>query len=277
MGKKNWPNFKKILIMIEKAEKEKLNINFDLYPYATTGSVMYILLPDWASKGGKWELLKRLKNQETKKKIIKEMQEKQAYEYDKIIVAMSPVDKTFIGKKITEIAKNQEVSVEEAIINMLIASEGRIITFFKTLDEKNIKAAIKHKLGFIISNGSGYNTKHYAKYKELVHPRCFGTFPRVLGKYVREEKLLSWEQAIYKMTKGPAEKIGLKKRGEIKKGNFADITIFDPKTVIDKATFENPFKYSKGIKYVLINGKIVIEKEKHTGELAGRVLRKTKH
>ena len=275
MGKKNWPSFPRVIEMIESAsQRSKININFDVYPYTTTGSVLYILLPDWVAEGGKRMLIKRLKDLTIRTKVIKEMQETQAYEYSKVIIAISPVDKTFIGRKITEIAQTQGVSVEEAIINMLVASEGQVITFFETLSENNVKLALKNPLALIGSDGSGYDIDYYRKKKKLVHPRCFGAFPRVLGKYVREEKLMKWEEAIYKMTNGPAQKIGLKKRGLLKKGNFADITAFNPKTVIDRATFENPFQYPKGIEYVIINGKIAIDKGKYTGKMAGRVLRK---
>ncbi len=275
MGKKNWSNFSKVIDMIEKAKKQGLNINFDVYPYTTTGSVLYILLPDWIAEGGKKMLIKRLKDPVTRIRVIKEMQETQPYEYNKVIIAISPADKTFIGKKISEIAQTQGISAEEAIVNMLIASQGRVITFFETLSEDNVKLALKHPLGFIASDGSGYNIDYYREKKELVHPRCFGAFPRFLGRHVREEKLMSWEQAIYKITGGPAEKIGLKKRGVLKKGNFADITVFNPKTVIDRATFENPFQYPEGIDYVIVNGKIAVDKGKYTGKMAGRVLRKS--
>jgi len=275
MGKKNWPNFSRAIEFIDKAKQEGININFDVYPYTKTGSVLYILLPDWIAEGGKQIMIKRLKDPAIKTKVVREMQEAKYYEYEKVIIAISPIDKTFIGKKITEIAETQGVSVEEAIVNMLIASEGRVITFFDTLNEDNVKLALKHPLSFISSDGSGYDIDYYRRKKELVHPRCFGTFPRVLGKYVREEKLMSWEEAIYKMTGGPAQKIGLKNRGVIKKGNFADIVVFNPETIIDKATFENPFQYPEGIDYVIINGKIAINNGKYTGEMAGRVLRKS--
>jgi len=275
MGKKNWPSFSRVIEMIEKAKKQGLNVNFDVYPYTVTGSVLYILLPDWVAEGGKQMLVKRLKDPTIRIKVIKEMQETQAYEYNKVIIAISPTDRTFIGKKITEIAQTQGVSIEEAIINMLIVSEGQVITFFETLSENNVKLALKNPLAFIGSDGSGYDVDYYRRKKKLVHPRCFGAFPRVLGKYVREEKLMNWEEAIYKMTGGPAKKIGLKKRGLLKKGNFADITVFNPKTVIDRATFENPFQYPEGIEYVIVNGKIAIDKGKYTGKMAGRILRKS--
>jgi len=274
MGENNWSKFSEAVKMIEKAKKQKIDVNFDIYPYITTGSVLYVLLPDWVAEGGKQKLLERLKKDDTRKKIIKEMQENKSYEYGNIIVAIS-IDKTFIGKKITEIAQTQGVSPEEAIINMLIISRGRVITFFKTLNEDNLRLALKHPLGFIGSDGSGYNVDYYREKRELVHPRCFGTFPRILGKYVREEKLLTWEQAIHKMTGGPAKKIGFKDRGVLKTGNFADLVVFDPNTVIDRATFENPFHYPEGIEYVLINGKIAVDKGKYTGQMTGRVLRRS--
>jgi len=274
MGEKNWKSFADAIKLIQDAVKKGLNLNFDIYPYTISGSVLYILLPDWVAEGGKEKLIERLKDPSIKARVVQEMQEKKHYEYNKVTIAISPADKTFIGKKITEIAKAQGVSVEEAIVNILIASQGRVITFFETLSEENVKAGLKHSLSFVASNGSGYDLAYYSRKKELVHPRCFGAFPRFLGKYVREEKLMSWEQAIYKISSGPAEKIGLKNRGVLKKNNFADIVVFDPKTIIDQATFENPFQYPKGINYVIVNGKIAIDRGKYTGEMAGRVLRK---
>jgi N-acyl-D-aspartate/D-glutamate deacylase len=188
MGENHWPNMKKAIEIIE---KNKTNINFDIYPYTVTGSVLYILLPDWVAEGGKTQLLKRLKDPSIKEKVIREMQEKKSYEYDKIIVATSPINRAFIGKKITEIAKAQEISVEEAIINLLLISEGRISIFLDTLSEENVKAGLAHKLSFIASDSAGYNIKYYQKKSDLVHPRCFGAFPRFMGKYVEKEHLLS--------------------------------------------------------------------------------------
>jgi N-acyl-D-amino-acid deacylase len=227
------------------------------------------------AEGGKAMLLKRLKNPSTKVKVIKEMQKRKDYEYDKITVAMSPIDKTFIGRKITEIAQSQNTSVEEAIINMLTASEGRVITFLDTLSEDNVEMGLSHPLSFIASDGAGYNLQYYQKKKELVHPRCFGAFPRFLGKYVRDKELMNWEEAIYKITGGPAQKLGLKNRGLLKENYWADLVLFNPKRIIDKATFENPYQYAGGIDYVFVNGKMTIEKGIYTGERAGRVLKKS--
>ena len=272
IGKKSWPDMIKGIRMIEVASKGGLDINFDVYPYTITGSVLYALLPSWVAEGGKKILISRLKDPVIKAKVISEMQ-RNRYEYDKIIISICPANKDIIGKQISEIAAFQKVSVEEAIINTLITSNGQVICFNNVLSEKNVRMALKHPLSLVGTNGAGYNLQH-AKSGELVHPRCFGAFPRVLGKYVRQEKLLKWEEAINKMTGKPADKLKLKKRGFLKKGYFADITIFNPKTIIDKATFENPYQYPEGIEYVIINGKIVVEKGKHTGVMAGTVLHK---
>ncbi len=270
MGETFWPNMEKAIKLIEKAK----NINFDIYPYTITGSVLYILLPDWVAEGGKIMLLKRLKDPSIREKVIKEMQEKKSYEYNKITVAISPIDKSFIGKKIIDIAKAQNVSVEEAIINMLIISEARITVFVDTLSEENVEIGMAHRLSFIASDSTGYNLDYCRKKNDLVHPRCFSTFPRFLKKYVEEKHIVSWEEAIYKITGGPAQKLGLKDRGLIKKNYWADLVLISPDKIKDKATFENPYQYPEGIEYVIVNGKIAVNKDGFTNERAGKILRK---
>ncbi|MFH1129596.1 MAG: D-aminoacylase [Patescibacteria group bacterium] len=273
MGKNHWPNMKKALELIKNSTKT--NINFDIYPYTITGSVLYILLPDWVAEGGKTQLLKRLKDPSIKEKIIKEMQEKKSYEYNKITIAVSPISKSFIGKSILEIAQAENVSVEEAVINMLLISEARITVFVDTLNEENVRMGIADELGFIASDGVGYNTDYYHKKNDLVHPRCFGAFPRFLGKYVEQEHLINWEEAIYKITHGPATKLGLKNRGLIKEDYWADLAIINPNTIIDKSTFQNPYQYPGGIEYVLVNGEIAVENGYYTNKRAGKILKRS--
>jgi len=273
MGAKNWPSMKNAIELIEKAKRA--NINFDLYPYTITGSVLYILLPDWVAEGGRKMLLKRLKDPVIKQKVIKEMQEEEAYEYDKVTLAISPVYKSFIGKKIIEIAEAQKVSIEEAIINMLLISEDKVIAFIDTLSEENIGMEMVHPLSFIASDGAGYNFDYQKKKNDLVHPRCFGAFPRVLAKYVKEKHILSWEEAIYKMTNGPAKKTGLKNRGLVKEGYWADLVLINPDKINDRATFKNPYQYPDGVKYVMVNGKIAVDGGAYTGEKAGEILKRT--
>ena len=273
VGEKYWPDMRKVLEMINIANEENVEITFDIYPYDTTGSVLYTLLPDWVSQGGRRKMIARLNNLDLREKITKELKIMD-YNYENIIISICPKLKETVGKSIAAIADNQDISPEKAMIEFLISANGHAIVFNKkVLDEENIKLALENPHCIISSADAAYNIE-YVRTGEVVHPRCFGTFPKVLGRYVREQKILSLENAIEKMTSKPARKIGLKNRGELKKGFFADITIFDPKTVIDKADFDNPYQYSKGIKSVVVNGKIVIKDGKHTGELAGRVLRK---
>ncbi|KKT86960.1 MAG: Amidohydrolase 3 [Candidatus Moranbacteria bacterium GW2011_GWC2_45_10] len=272
MGERHWHLMEEAVNLIETARMSGLDINFDVYPYTATGSVLYILLPDWVAEGGKKLMLQRLKDPDIRARAIKEMKE-DAFDYSKIVISISPLDKTLRKKSIAEIAKSQGKGIEEAIIDTLIASEGRVVTMMEVLSEKNVKNAIQNPFSIISSNGSGYSIDHQQT-GELVHPRNFGSFPRVLAKYVRAKSLLSWEEAIRKMSGLPAEKFGIRKRGIIKVDNFADIVVFDKNNVEDLSTTDNPYQYSKGIDWVVINGKVVIDETRLTEARPGAVLRR---
>lgn len=271
MGEKNWPKMDEALKLIEKAQKEGIKVTFDVYPYTNTGSVLYVLLPDWVSEGGRAIMLKRLKDPSVKAKVIEEMKNS-GFDYSKVEIAISPLNKTLARKKVTEIAQAQGKSIEETVIDILVASEGQVITSMEVLSEENVKKAIVNPLSLIASNGSGYDLKH-AQTGERVHPRSFGAFPRVLSKYVLKEEVLSWEEAIKKMTSFPAQKFGIKKRGILKKGYFADITIFDKNSIEDLSTSQDPYKYSRGINYVIVNGKVALHQGKYTEALDGKIIK----
>jgi len=272
IGKSYWPDMEKALEMIKIASDEDISIEFDIYPYTSTGSVLYLLLPDWVTSGGRNKMIARLKDFDLRKKIIEEMKQLN-YNYQDLIVSICPYNRSVVGKRIGDIAANQNISCEEAIIELLIAANGQVIVFNKVLSEENIELALKDSLCTVASADAAYNME-YIRTGEIVHPRCFGAFPRVLGRYVNKKKILKLEEAVYKMSGKPARKVGLKKRGLLKDNYFADVIIFDPKNIADKANFQNPYQYSKGLDYVFVNGKMVIREGKHTGELAGRVLRK---
>jgi N-acyl-D-amino-acid deacylase len=271
MGERNWSLSEKALQKIEKARSEGIDVNFDVYPYVETGSVLYVSLPAWAADGGKKMLLRRLKEKHLREKIVSEMKEIHEYPYEKAIVAISALDKNLPEKRISKIAEARGISAEEVVIDLLIASNGRVITLLDCLDERNVKKAIAHPLSIIASDGAGYDINHKDT-GELVHPRCFGTFPRVLGKYVREEKLLTLEEAVKKMTSMPAKKIGLTGRGILQKDSIADTVIFDPEKIASLATVEEPYQYAEGVSEVIVNGKMILEKGKMTGEMAGEFL-----
>jgi N-acyl-D-amino-acid deacylase len=272
MGEANWSLMENAISMVQAARNSGLNVNFDIYPYTSTGSVLYILLPDWVAEGGKKMMISRLRDPEIKKKVIQEMQAN-SIDYSKVTIAMSRFNKTLTKRKITEIAFSQQKTVEEIIVDILVASEGRVVTIMELLSEKNVTRAIQNPFSIISSNGAGYPVEH-SETGELVHPRSFGTFPRVLGKYVREMKILSWEEAINKMTGKPAEKYGLEKRGVIAQKNYADIAVFNPHTVRDISSIDDPYQYSQGISWLLVNGKVTIENGLYNGARGGEVIRK---
>ncbi len=272
MGEKNWHLIDEAINLIESAKSDGINIDFDVYPYTSTGSVLYIFLPDWVTEGGREMMLSRLRDSEIRKEVIEDMK-RNNFDYSKVIISISSLNKELNRKRIVDIARIQGKSVEEAIVDILIASGGRVVTIMEILSEKNVKKIIQHPFSIVSSNGAGYNTD-YKKSGDLVHPRNFGSFPRVLGKYVREEKILSWEEAIYKMSGKPAKKYGLKKRGSLEKGNFADVVIFNPEKVKDLSTVDDPYQYAKGVSWVFVNGEIIMEEGKFNGSRAGRVIRK---
>lgn len=273
MGEKNWSLIEEAIFLINKAKENGVDITFDVYPYTNTGTVLYTLLPAWATDGGKKMMLNRLKNPATRLKIAREMKASE-FDYSKIEIAISALDKTLNKRKITEIAQSQEKSVEDAIIDILIASEGRVITSMEILSQENVYRSIAHPLAMIASNGAGYNLEH-AKTGELVHPRSFGAFPKILSKCVLSEKIMTWEDAIKKMTFFPASKFGIKKRGVIKENYFADIIVINRDEIEDLATMDNPYQYSKGIDFVLVNGQIALSEGKYTGIRNGKVIKKT--
>ncbi|OGI15725.1 MAG: hypothetical protein A2Z52_00985 [Candidatus Moranbacteria bacterium RBG_19FT_COMBO_42_6] len=270
MGEENWKLFDEGLRLIDHAFERGVDVTFDVFPYTNTGTVLYTLLPDWVSAGGKKMMIQRLKDPAIRSKVIAEMKES-GFDYSKIQISISSLNKTLSRKSIAEIAKSQEKSPEDAVADVLIASEGRVITSIESLSQENVEKAIAHPLSIIATNGSGYNLEH-VKTGEMVHPRSFGTFPRVLSKYVVGKKIISWETAIKKMTGYPAKKFGIKNRGEIKDNNFADIIIINQNKIEDLATSENPYQYSKGVEFALVNGEIILNNGAYTKTRAGRIL-----
>jgi N-acyl-D-amino-acid deacylase len=272
MGAKNWGLMDEALNMIETARTSGIDVNFDVYPYTITGSVLYILLPGWVSEGGRTMLLSRLKDGDVRERVIREMRESD-YDYSKIMISISSMDKALTRKSIVDIARAQGKSVEDAVVDILIASGGRVITMMDVLSEKNVDKGVQNPFSIISSNGSGYDVAHKES-GEVVHPRSFGSFPRVLATYVREKGVIGWEEAINKMSGRPAEKFNIKKRGVIAEGNFADIVVFDPHQIDDAATVDNPYQYARGIDWVLVNGTPTLENGAMNGARAGQIVRR---
>lgn len=273
IGQENWPMMDKTLSMIEIANRSGAQITFDVFPYTFSASVLYTTLPDRLVNENKDNLVNMINDKEQKKIIVADMQKNPKFDYGKIIIAMSSGDKSFIGHTVQSIAQDHGLSQEEVILHLIIESRGRMIGFIPDISEENIKKQISNNFSFIASNGAGYGLRHKIS-KELAHPRCFGAFPRAIRKYALDEKIVSLEEIIAKMTLKPAQKIGLKKRGELKVKNYADVVIFDQDKIRDNAIIQSPYQFADGIEYVLVNGQVAVSNGNYNGLLKGKVLRK---
>ncbi len=272
VGRQFRHNFQKAVHAIEEASVSGISVTFDMFPYASSALALYLLLPAWVKVGGPEMIMKRLKNSFERAQVIKDLKE-QTIDYDKITIASRAPDNVFVGKTIAEIAKGFGTSEEEALIQLLLGSHLKVIAFAHVLDEGNIQMGVAHPLSVIGSSGAGYSMLPLVPQGDLPHPRSFGAFPRFLKKYVVEKKLLSWEQAIAKATGTPARLFGIVNRGILKEGNSADIVVFDPRTISDAATFQNPYQYSNGVESVFVNGITAYEKKGFTNVFSGKVIR----
>lgn len=276
MGRKNWDKFDAILEMIEKAKDGGVDITFDVFPYASSGIPLYTILPSRTKSGSKKEIIETINNPDKREEIKKHIKDVDL-DYKKTTIASFAGNPLFIGKTISKIAQSFEKPEEEVILDILTASELKVIVFSHVLSEENLQKAIKHPLCMVATDGAGYSIDKH-KIKDLVHPRSFGAFPRYLRKYPNplNEDILSYKEAIYKITGFPAERFKISKRGLIKKGYFADITIFDKDKIEELTTFEDPFKYSVGVNYVIVNGEIIFQNDKFQDKFYGFVIKKGK-
>lgn len=282
-GKKNWGKSVKTLKLIEEANERGVNMTCDQYPYNRGMTSLVTLLPPWVHEGGMNKLLERLQHPEEKKKIKEEMLEGNTFEsfvessgWDKVFIASLETKKwkAYEGKSLAEITELLERDDEfEILCDILIDEQAKGSMTIESMGEEDIKRIMQSKYTMVGTDSSAVAlTGPLSSGKP--HPRYYGTCPRILGKYVREGEILEFEEAIRKMTSFPAQRLGLFNRGLIREGNWADLVIFDPKTIIDKATFLEPHQYPEGIDYVIVNGEVTIEKGKHLGTKAGKVLRK---
>ncbi len=271
VGEKHWPLMAEALHLIEAASMNEQDVTFDVYPYTSTGSVLYTFLPKWITEGGRKMMMYRLRDRQVRQAVIRDMK-KESFDYTSMILASSPLSRMTKRRHISEIAREQGKTSEEVIIDILLASNGQAIVSLEVLSQSNVDMAISHPSSIISSNGVGYALNHKLT-GDLVHPRNFGTFPKVLAEYVRKKKLLSWEAAIHKMTGKPAEKFALKNRGFLLEGYAADIVVFRPEVVASRATTEDPYQYPDGIEWVLVNGVVALAEGQMTKQRSGMILR----
>jgi len=281
--KQNWGRMPEMLRRIEAARRRGLKITADVYPYVAGSTSLSACLPPWALEGGTDRMIARLHDKQTRARLIREIAA-DSRDWENIylgsggpsgILIASVVNRDlerWQGKRLSEIATEQKKEPLDALLDFIIADHGQTGAIFFMMSESDMKAALKSPFVSICTdNGARATDGPLAGSKS--HPRGWGTYPRVLGRYVRDEHLMPLEFAIHKMTGLPAANVSLQQRGLLREGYFADITIFDPKTVIDRATFEDPNQYPIGINYVIVNGQIEVDSGQRTPALAGRVLR----
>ena len=270
VGKKSWHHIKKALELISTARKTGVDIHFDVSPYKTTGSSLYLLIPEWARSKGFTELFRLIENKADRKRIVDDLKLRTLH-YDKILITSAKIT-PIVGKTIADLSAESGLPPEETLLATVIANDGRVTIVGRTLSGKNTEAALVNTNSMLGSDGEGY-ADTVMNTGNLVHPRSFGAFAYFWRRFVQEKKSLPPEAAIQKMTSLPALKVGLHDRGIIKKGNMADVLIFDPAQFRDQATYEYPFKYATGLEAVIMNGRVVVDKGNHTGERAGQVMR----
>ena len=263
----------------ERAEAAGVDATFDVYPYVAAGTMLSQFLPGWVQEGGLKTMIARLRDPETHKRVFDALEDGWfrgiPWDWETIVVA-SPGDKgdpKWTGKNVQEMADGWAVHPKEAYIRLIDISEDSVSSVVFNRTENDMQYFLRHRLSMIGSDGNAVAADGPLS-KANLHPRFYGAFPRVLGRYVRDLKVLSVEAAVYKMTGGPARRLGLRDRGRIAPGCAADLTLFDLSKVADRATFEKPHQYPVGIPHVMVNGQWVIRQGEHTGALPAGVLKR---
>jgi len=273
-GRKNWGKSRQTLELIDEARDRGLDITCDVYPYIASSTFLWALLPPWVQEGGIGKLLERLHRKEHRQQIKEDFIQGipgwpnlvEGSGWDGILISSCKKNKSLEGKNLQQLADARKTEPAEVLFDILLEEEGDVLMVLFGMSEEDVTKILKHPAAMVGSDAIPSTGKP--------HPRYFGAFPRILRKYVREDKALSLQEAVRKMTSMPAQKLGLRDRGMIREGMWADIVIFDPQTVEDRATFTDPRQYPAGIPYVLVNGQVAVREGEVTGTLAGKVLRK---
>jgi len=268
LGKPVWGKSTEVLDLLGQARARGVDVSFDQYPYvASETSLSGAVVPGWARAGGASKLKERFEVRSTLEKIRSEMAlsiEKRGGA-EKFFIAKFDPDSSLEGRHLEEIAKGTGKEPVDAAIDLLLAGGADVVSF--NMSDDDLMRIMQSSMGMVASDGNAVELG-----RGIPHPRYYGTFPRILSRYVREEAVLTLEEAVRKMTSGPAHRVGLLNRGLIKEGMIADITVFNPDTIRDLATFERPHQYPVGIDYVIVNGQVAVSEGKRTGVRQGRVL-----
>ncbi len=265
--------------IIERARSEGLDATYDVYPYTAAGSGLMQSLPFWLQEGGEEAMLRRMRTPEGRDRALADMRKGHfgdlPWKFDAVVISYvgSEANRDIVGKSVEQIASEREADPLETYLDLVDEESNHVGAVVHNRVESDVRYFLSHPLAMIGSDGTAVSPSGvYAQ--ERPHPRFYGTYPRILGRYVREQSLMSLETAVQKMTSMPAERLRLRDRGRVEEGCVADLAVFDPATVIDRATFDDPHQLAAGVPHVLVAGELVVHHGEHTGALPGRVLRR---
>lgn len=274
---RNWHKTPRLLERLKEVHERGLRVHCDRYPYTAYGTTLKLMLPLWAREGSDEDLVARLKDEAQWRKMRSHLEERAAAlgSWERVLITKVAGTKhqAAQGKTVPQLAEELHTDHCEAVRQLLIDAEGKVAMCGFAMSEENTERVLSFPLTMVGSDGEAV-----APYGVLgrgnPHPRFYGTFPRYFGYYVRERKILPLAEAVRRVTSLPAQVFGLRDRGVLAKGAYGDIVVFDPQTIVDRATFTDPHQYPVGIHHVVVNGRLVIHQGEHTGCLPGRVLRR---
>jgi N-acyl-D-amino-acid deacylase len=281
-GQPNWHKLESVFAMVEAARAEGLHITADMYTYPASATGLYAAMPLWVQEGGHDAWVARLKDPDIRARVVAEMNDPDA-DWENRYIQAGPENilllgfktdelRKYIGKTLQEVADLRGVDPAETAIDLVIEDNSRVDVSYFMMSEDNVRKKVARDWVSFGSDEEASATEGVFL-KSNNHPRAFGTFVRVLGKYTRDEGLMPLEEAIRRMTSFPAANISIRDRGRLAEGFYADVVVFDPETVTDHATFPVPHQYATGIEHVFVNGEQVLRHGEHTGALPGRIVR----
>lgn len=273
-GVKNWGKIDSVLEMIHSARNKGVFVQYDQYPYTMSSTGLSMVLPLWVLDGGSEKALERIKNPETREKITDELKNEPYAEGDRIIISGvgSEKNRRYLGRKVVDLAKEENKDTREFILDLLLEEKGSVGAIYLSMCEEDVRKVMLDPYTAVCTDADAGATDG-PLHKDNPHPRTYGSFPRVIGHYSRDENLFPLSRAIYKMTGLPARMLGLEDRGRIADGMIADLAIFDYEKVEDRSTIQDPHRYPSGIEYVIVNGKIAMERGDMLPIRVGRILR----
>ncbi|HMQ06582.1 MAG TPA: D-aminoacylase [Saprospiraceae bacterium] len=271
-GENNWHKMDEVIAMIDNAREEGLSITADMYTYNASSTGLHIQLPEWVRDGGIEVAIERLKDTRLRSRIIRDIRFDRPPDKIMFVGFRNPELRKYIGKRLSEVAMELRKSPKETMMDLIVEDNSRIQVVYFSMSEENIRKIIVQPWMSFCSDAGSYSAEGVFL-QQSTHPRAYGSFARVIGKYSRDEELYPLEEGIRRLTSFPAEVLRIQNRGRLSQGYFADIVVFDPREVRDLATFEEPHQYAEGVHHVLVNGVFVLQDGEHTGAFPGRFVK----